>query len=487
VVTLITLKRDRSHWFARRHSEPLQSNFNEMHHKVTIEPFRIKVVEQIRLTTAAERQSLLKEANYNPFLLKADDVIIDLLTDSGTSAMSSEQWAGIMRGDESYAGSKSWQRMEAEILDLTRYPYILPTHQGRAAEHLLYNHLGGKDKVFISNTHFDTTRANIEFSGATAIDCPIEEGRNPELMYPFKGNLDTNELKKNIQEYGADNIGAVILTVTNNSGGGQPASMKNAREVSTICKENGILFILDACRIAENAYFIHHREDGYENKTYREIAQEMFDLADGCIMSAKKDALVNMGGFLALRDLDLAMKCRTVLIITEGYSTYGGLSGRDMEAIAIGLREVFEPDYLNYRIKSTTYLGNKLHDAGVPIMMPVGGHAVYIDAKAFYPHIPPEQFPGQSLACELYLKSGIRACEIGSVMFGKEDEEGNFMPAPMELVRLAIPRRVYTQSHLDYVVESFVEVWKERSKARGYRITYEPHFLRHFTSHFEQL
>jgi tryptophanase len=413
-------------------------------------------------------------------------VIIDLLTDSGTSAMSAEQWAGIMRGDESYAGARSWQRMEDEILDLTGYPYIMPTHQGRAAEHLLYNHLGGPGKVFISNTHFDTTRANIEFSKAIAIDCPIEEGLHPQLIHPFKGNLDTQQLIENVEKYGPENIGAVILTVTNNSGGGQPVSMQNAKDVSRICKKYGLLFILDACRIAENAYFIRHREAGYEEKTYREIAQEMFGLADGCIMSAKKDALVNMGGFLALKDLDLALKCRTVLIITEGYSTYGGLSGRDMEAIATGLQEVFDPDYLHYRIKSTTYLGEKLNEMGIPIILPVGGHAVYVDAKAFYPHIPPEQFPGQALVCELYLKGGIRSCEIGSVMFGKNDEEGNFQPAPMELVRLAIPRRVYTKSHMDYVAETFAEIWKEREQARGFRIVYEPPFLRHFTVHFEK-
>ncbi len=457
-----------------------------MHHKVTIEPFRIKVVEQIKLTTEKERHNFLRKAHFNPFLLESDQVIIDLLTDSGTSAMSTEQWAGIMRGDESYAGARSWKRMEKEVLSLTGYPYILPTHQGRAAEHLLYNHLGGPGKVFLSNTHFDTTRANIEFSKATAIDCLVEEGRIPDAVHPFKGNMDTQQLLKNIEKYDAENVGAVILTVTNNSGGGQPVSMQNAKEVSGICKQHNILFILDACRIAENAYFIHHRETGYKNKTYREIAREMFSLADGCIMSAKKDALVNMGGFLALKDLELALKCRTVLIITEGYSTYGGLSGRDMEAIAIGLQEVFDPDYLHYRIKSTTYLGNKLHEMGVPIIRPVGGHAVYIDAKAFYPHIPPEQFPGQALVCELYLKSGIRSCEIGSVMFGKNDEHGRFIPAPMELVRLAIPRRVYTQSHIDYVVETFAELLKEREQTAGYRITYQPPFLRHFTSHFEQ-
>ncbi|MCB0635433.1 MAG: tryptophanase, partial [Lewinella sp.] len=383
------------------------------------------------------------------------------------------------------AGARSWQRMEAEILDLTGYPYILPTHQGRAAEHLLYNHLGGPGKVFISNTHFDTTRANIEFSRATAIDCPIPEGRQPELIHPFKGNMDTDRLQEEIAKHGAENIGAVILTVTNNSGGGQPVSMANARAVADICRAHGLPFILDACRVAENAYFIHEREEGYQDKTYRQIAQEMFGLADGCIMSAKKDALVNMGGFLALKDLDLALKCRTVLIITEGYSTYGGLSGRDMEAITIGLQEVFDPDYLHYRIKSTTYLGEKLHELGVPLIRPIGGHAVYIDAKAFYPHIPPAQFPGQALALELYLKSGIRSCEIGSVMFGKTDEQGRFQPAPMELVRLAIPRRVYTQSHIDYVIETFAEVMQERDKARGFRITFEPPFLRHFTAHFE--
>ena len=458
-----------------------------MYHKVTIEPFRIKVVEQIKMTTGEERLEFLRAAHFNPFLLQSDQVIIDLLTDSGTSAMSADQWGGIMRGDESYAGARSWQRMEAEIKDLTGYPYILPTHQGRAAEHLLYNHLGGEGKVFISNTHFDTTRANIEFSGATAIDCPVEEARHPEELHPFKGNLDTQQLLANIKKHGAKNIGAVILTVTNNSGGGQPVSMANARSVALICRRYGIPFILDACRIAENAWFIRHREAGYENKTYREIASEMFALADGCVMSAKKDALVNMGGFLALNDLELAMKCRTVLIITEGFSTYGGLSGRDMEAIAIGLREIFDADYLHYRIKSTAYLGEKLHEMGVPIIRPVGGHAVYVDAKAFYPHIPPGQYPGQTLACELYLKGGIRSCEIGSVMFGKYDNDGQLIPAPMELVRLAIPRRVYTQSHIDYVVETFAELLKEKRQAKGFNIVFESKFLRHFTAHFEQV
>ena len=458
-----------------------------MDHDVTIEPFRIKVVEQIRLTTRAERKELLAAAHFNPFLLKSDDVIIDLLTDSGTSAMSAEQWAGIMRGDESYAGARSWQRMEAEIHDLTGYPYILPTHQGRAAEHLLYNHLGGRGKVFISNTHFDTTRANIEFSKATAIDCPIEASLYPEVEHPFKGNMDTDLLEKNITHHGAENIGAVILTVTNNSGGGQPVSMENTTRVSELCRSKNILFILDACRIAENAYFIKHRETGYAEKSYRQIAQEMFSLADGCIMSAKKDALVNMGGFLALNNLDLALQCRTVLIITEGYSTYGGLSGRDMEAITIGLQEVFDPDYLDYRIKSTTYLGNQLLSLGVPIIQPVGGHAVYIDARKFYHHIPQQQFPGQALVCALYLYGGIRSCEIGSVMFGKYNSDGQFIPAAMELVRLAIPRRVYTKSHMDYVAMTFQLLCADRAQIKGYRITYEPYFLRHFTAHFEAI
>ncbi len=455
-----------------------------MQFKTIIEPFRIKTVERIRLTTPEQREEYLQHAHFNPFLLHSDQVIIDLLTDSGTSAMSSAQWAGIMRGDESYAGASSWLRMEKAVQDLTGCPYILPTHQGRAAEHLLYTRIGGAGKVFISNTHFDTTRANIEFSGATAIDCPIPENSDPALLHPFKGNLDTAKLLENIEKYGPENVAAVVLTVTNNSGGGQPVSMENARQVSEICKKYGIRFILDACRIAENAWFVKHREPGFEHTTYREIAQQMFGLADGCIMSAKKDALVNMGGFLALRDLDLAVQCRTVLIITEGYSTYGGLSGRDMEAIAIGLEEVFEPDYLHYRIKSTEYLAENLHALGIPIMRPAGGHAVYIDARAFYPDIPLDQYPGQVMVCELYRLAGIRCCEIGSVMFGKYDASGQLIPATMDLVRLAIPRRVYTQSHIDYVIETFEELRKHRAKASGFRITYEPPFLRHFTAHF---
>ncbi len=455
--------------------------------KTIIEPFRIKVVEPIALTARAQREVFLKNAHYNPFSLHSHEVIIDLLTDSGTSAMSSMQWARMMEGDESYAGASSWERMRRAIENLTGMPHILPTHQGRAAERILYGQIGGKGKIFISNTHFDTTRANIEFSGAAAMDCPIEAVRRTEEEHPFKGNLDTTRLKQLIQEHGARNIAGVILTVTNNSGGGQPVSMANAIEVGEICKAHGILYILDCCRIAENAYFIRHRESVYGDWTYQKIAQKMFSLADACIMSAKKDALVNIGGFLALRDEKLADECTNLLIITEGFTTYGGLSGRDMEAIAQGLEEVFDEHYLTYRIKSTEYLGKHLHDLGVPVIMPIGGHAVYVDAKTLYSHIPVDQYPGQALVCELYLEGGIRAVEIGSVMFGKYDSSGRLIPAMQELVRLAIPRRVYTQSHIDYVIEVFESLVQKRDQASGLRITYERLFLRHFTARFERI
>ena len=458
-----------------------------MKHKTIIEPFRIKTVEPIHMSTEEERKEFLNEAHNNLFLLESRRVIIDLLTDSGTSAMSAEQWAGIMRGDESYAGAKSWIRMRDKVREITGYENIMPVHQGRAGESILYSHLGGEGKIFISNTHFDTTRANIEYSGAKAFDCLCAEGKQPSLESPFKGNMDTKKLVKLIEEHGSDSIGAVILTVTNNSGGGQPVSMQNTKDVSAICKKYGVLFLLDSCRVAENSYFIVQREEGYADRTYKSIAQEIFSYADGTVMSAKKDALVNMGGFIALKNKDLADACTTTLIIKEGFVTYGGLSGRDMEALAIGLEEVFDKDYLHYRIQSTTYLGDKLTALGVPIMRPVGGHAVYIDAKEFYKNVPINQYPGQLLACELYLKGGIRTCEIGSVMFGKKDENGELIPAEMELVRLAIPRRVYTQSHIDYVIETFAELMKERNKTNGVKITYEPPFLRHFTSHFENL
>ena len=454
--------------------------------KTIIEPFKIKMVESIKVTTEAQREKFLKDAHYNPFLLSSDQVMIDFLTDSGTSAMSANQWAGMMQGDESYAGSNSWLRMEKTIRDLTGFEYIFPTHQGRAAERILYGYLGGKGKVFISNTHFDTTRANIEFSGAEAIDIPIPEATHPALEHPFKGNLDTVKLEAAIKQHGAKNIGAVILTVTNNSGGGQPVSMKNTREISRICKKYKVLFVLDCCRVAENAYFIRHREKSFEKRSYKSIAQEMFSLTDGAIMSAKKDALVNMGGFLALKSKTHADACKNLLIITEGFTTYGGLSGRDMEAIAIGLEEVFEDDYLNYRISSTTFFGEHLKKLGVPLMTPIGGHAVYIDAKKFYNHIPVHKYPGQALVCELYLKGGIRSVEIGSVMFGKYDEKGKLIPAPMELVRLAIPRRVYTQSHIEFAIEVFEKLIKEKKSAKGFEIIEEPKFLRHFSAKFKR-
>jgi tryptophanase len=458
-----------------------------MKFKTIIEPFRIKMVETIQVSTPEQRAAYLKNAHYNPFLLQSEQVMIDLLTDSGTSAMSAEQWAGIMRGDESYAGSKSWERMEAVIQNLTGLQYVFPTHQGRAAERILYSTLGGEGKTFISNTHFDTTRANIEYSGAEAIDIPILEANVSGFIYPFKGNMDVEKLEQIILEKGAEKVGAVILTVTNNSGGGQPVSMDNAKEVSHICKKHKVLFILDCCRIAENAYFIKEREKEYANYTYKEIAQKMFAFADGAVMSAKKDALVNMGGFLALKDKTLANQCKNLLIITEGFTTYGGLSGRDMEAIAIGLEEIFDSNYLEYRIKSTAYLGNKLYEMGVPLIMPVGGHAVYIDAKSFYPQIPVNQYPGQALVCELYKIGGIRSVEIGSVMFGKYDRNGDLIPAPKELVRLAIPRRVYTQSHIEYVIEAFAFLMSGKDDVKGYEIVEEAKFLRHFTAKFKQV
>lgn len=453
-----------------------------MKFKTIIEPFRIKMVEPIHMSTEEMRIQYLKEAHYNTFLLPSDQVIIDLLTDSGTSAMSNTQWSGMMLGDESYAGATSWFKLEKVIYDLTGMPYILPTHQGRAAERILYGSIGQKGKTFVSNTHFDTTRANIEFSGAEAIDIPIKIEDSNEH---FRGDLDINQLKELIKVKGAKNIAAVILTVTNNSGGGQPVSMKNAKQVSDVCKANQILMILDGCRIAENSYFVKHHEPEFSTYTYREIAVELCALADGFVMSAKKDGMVNMGGFLALRNQELADACKNLLIITEGFTTYGGLSGRDMEALAIGLEEVFHPDYLHYRIVSTTYLGQHLHELGVPVILPVGGHAVYIDAAKMYSHIPLEEYPGQALVGELYKVGGVRSVEVGSVMFGKYDEQGDLIPAARELVRLALPRRVYTQSHLDYVIEVFEELMKKRESVRGYKITKETKFLRHFTAHFE--
>ena len=450
--------------------------------KTIIEPFRIKSVEPIYFNSPEERKAILEKAFYNPFLIRSVDVLIDLLTDSGTSAMSSSQWAGIMHGDESYAGSPSFFRFEETIKEITGMPLVIPTHQGRASEKILFSILGGKGKYFISNTLFDTTRANIEFSGAEGIDLICEEGKHPEIPAPFKGNMDLTALEKTIQEKGARNIPLCIITVTNNSGGGQPVSMQNIREVKRICSENKIPLFIDACRFAENSYFIKLREEGYHGKIVSEIARELFSYADGCTMSAKKDAFANIGGFLAMKDEALALQCRNLLVITEGFPTYGGLAGRDLEAIAIGLKEVMDENYLQYRIRSIEYLANKLIAAGVPIMQPAGGHAVYLDAKKFLSHIPVHQYPGQALVGALYLHGGIRSVEIGSLMFGKYDEENNLIPAALELVRLAIPRRVYTQSHIDYVAEVIIEVFQERNKIKGLAIVEEAAMLRHFTA-----
>jgi len=455
--------------------------------KTIIEPFKIKSVEPIKFTTKEERAKLLQEAFYNVFLLKAEDVLIDLLTDSGTSAMSSKQWSGIMDGDEAYAGSKSFYRFEETVRKITGFKHIIPTHQGRAAEKILFTIIGGPGKYIPNNTHFDTTRANVEFTGAEAIDLLNEVGKNPSEKADFKGNMDIEALEKFINEKKPENIPCVMITVTNNSGGGQPVSMQNIKDVRKICDKYGLPLIIDACRFAENAYFIKKREKGYQNKSLIEIAQEMFSYADGATMSAKKDALVNIGGFLALNDDDLAMKCRNLLIVTEGFVTYGGLAGRDLEAIAQGLLEVLDEHYMQYRIRSVEYLGENLLKAGVPIVEPPGGHAIYIDAKRMLPHIPPEQFPGQSLVCELYIEGGIRSVEIGSVMFGKYDKNGKHIAPPMELVRLAIPRRVYTQSHIDYVIEAIDEVNKKKNELKGFRIIYEAPMLRHFTAKFEKI
>jgi tyrosine phenol-lyase len=456
--------------------------------KTIIEPFRIKSVEPIKFTTKEQRELILQEAGYNPFLIHAEDVLIDLLTDSGTSAMSSKQWAGMMEGDESYAGAKSFFRFEKTTRELTGFKFIIPTHQGRAAEKILFSILGGAGKYFPNNTHFDTTRANIEYSGAEAFDFLTEVGKDTSAIADFKGDMDLVALEKFIKEKGPENIPLVMITVTNNAGGGQPVSMGNIRKTKEIASKYGIPFFLDACRFAENAYFIKKREKGYADKSVREIVKEMFSYADGCTMSAKKDALVNMGGFLAMNDPDLAMKARNILIVTEGFPTYGGLAGRDLEAIAQGLDEILDEHYLQYRIRSVEYLGEKLTAVGVPILQPPGGHAIYIDAKRFLPDIPSHEFPGQSIVCELYKVGGIRGVEIGSVMFGKTDKKnGKFIPPALELVRLAIPRRVYTQSHIDYVVECVIEVFINRNKLKGYEFTYEAPMLRHFTARFKQI
>jgi tryptophanase len=451
--------------------------------KTIIEPFRIKTVEPIRQTTRAEREQALQEAGCNLFLLKAEDVLIDLLTDSGTGAMSSAQWAGMMRGDESYAGARSFYAFETAVQEITALKYVIPTHQGRAAERILFGAMLKAGDIVPNNTHFDTTRANVEYRGATALDIPVAEGRQPELVLPFKGNIDLDELERVL----ANNPGRVplaMITVTNNSGGGQPVSMANIRAASEICHRRDVPLFLDACRFAENAWFIKLREEGYADKTPLAIAQEMFSYVDGCTMSAKKDGLANIGGFLALNDGELAQRCKTNLILTEGFPTYGGLAGYDLEAIAVGLHEVVDEDYLRYRIRSVAYLGDILTNAGVPIVQPPGGHAIYVDAKAMLPHIPQAEYPAWALSLALYLEGGIRSVEIGSVMFGLQPD-GSEKPAAMELVRLAFPRRVYTQSHVDYLAEVMLHVNDMKDRLRGVRIVEAPPVLRHFSARLE--
>jgi len=447
--------------------------------KTIIEPFRIKSVEPIRWTTREQREKLLKAAHYNLFLLQADDVLIDLLTDSGTGAMSTHQWAAVMEGDESYAGSRSFERFRSSIQDIVGYKHVIPTHQGRAAERILFGVACKKGDIVPNNTHFDTTRANVEFVGAEAVDLVIPEGRQPSLNHPFKGNMDVAALEALVQRVGRERIPLVMLTVTNNSGGGQPVSMENVRQTSALCKSYGIPLYFDACRFAENSWFIKLREKGYADKTPKEIAQEMFKYGDGCTMSAKKDGMANIGGFLCTSDDLLAQQEKDLLILTEGYPTYGGLAGRDLAAIAVGIQEALEEDYLRYRIASTAYLGDHIAEAGVPIVQPPGGHAIYIDARSFLPHISSDQFPGVALAAELYLEGGIRSVEIGTLMFAGS--------AQMDLVRLAIPRRVYTQSHIDYLVEVILEVFKNREGIRGMKLTYQAPFLRHFTARLKPL
>ncbi|MEA2536459.1 MAG: tryptophanase [Chloroflexota bacterium] len=451
--------------------------------RTIIEPFRIHSVEPIRITTADERRAAVEAAGYNLFALHADDVLIDLLTDSGTGAMSRDQWAGIQRGDESYAGSPSWFTFLEAVQVLFPFKHVIPTHQGRAAEKILFSAIGGPGLAIPNNTHFDTTRANVEYTGAEAVDLVIAEGRQPSFEHPFKGNMDLVALEAFIEERGPANVPVVFVTITNNSGGGQPVSLANLRGVRAICDRFGVPLFLDACRFAENAWFIREREPGQGDRSIPDIVREIASLADGMTMSAKKDGLANIGGWLAMNDDTLAERCRNLLILTEGFPTYGGLAGRDLEAIAQGLREVVDEDYLRYRIRSTAYLGDALHAAGVPVVRPIGGHAVYLDARGLLPHIPPLEYPGQALAVALYETGGIRGCEIGTVMFGRHPD-GTETAATMDLVRLAIPRRTYTQSHVDYVIEVVLAVAARASDLRGYRIVDEPPALRHFTATF---
>lgn len=455
--------------------------------KTQIEPFKIKTVEAIPITTEDERQRYLEEAFYNTFYLKSEHITLDFLTDSGTTAMSSKQWAQLMDADESYAGSRSFYKFESILKEITGFKHIIPTHQGRAAERILFTIVGAENKYVPNNTHFDTTRGNLEFLRINAIDLPTEVGVDPATVADFKGNIDLAALKELIERVGPDKVPLGMLTVTNNSGGGQPVSMENIRETKKLLSQYGIPLFLDCCRFAENVYFIKQREPGYSTKSIKEIAQEMFSYADGCTMSAKKDGLSNTGGFIGLNDDALAEKCKTLLIVTEGFITYGGLARRDLEALSVGFNEVLEESYLEYRVGQVKYLGDKLLQSGVPILVPTGGHAVYLDARRFAPHIHPEHFPGQAIVVDLYKRAGIRAVEIGSVMFGKKDGNGNHIAPKMELVRLAIPRRVYTKSHIDYTAEAVIESYKNRELLRPMKIVWEAEFLRHFTCKFEYL
>ena len=454
-----------------------------MEFQTIIEPFRIKTVEPIRQLSREERIGALQSAHYNLFRVKAEDILIDLLTDSGTGAMSSEQWAGVMRADESYAGARSFYRFRDAVREITDFKHVLPTHQGRAAEHILFGAAVSAGQIVPNNTHFDTTRANVEAQSAEARDLPIAEALHPEVEHPFKGNLDVVALAETL-DTARGKVPMVFVTVTNNSGGGQPVSMANIRAVSELCHQHDIPLFLDACRFAENSWFIKTREKGYRDKTPLEIAKEMFSYADGCTMSAKKDGLTNIGGFLALNDDDLAHQCRDQLILTEGFPTYGGLAGHDLEAVALGLFEALDEAYLRYRVRSVAYFGDKLVAAGIPIVRPPGGHAIYIDAKAMLPHIPPLEFPAWALSVVLYAEGGVRSVEIGSVMFGRQPD-GSEKPAPMELVRLAFPRRVYTQSHVDYLCEVVAHVNDLRTRIRGLKIVEAPPTLRHFTAKLE--
>ncbi|HEX5074306.1 MAG TPA: tryptophanase [Gemmatimonadaceae bacterium] len=453
-----------------------------MRFQTIIEPFRIKTVEPIRQTTVAQRAAALEAAHHNVFLLQAEDVLIDLLTDSGTGAMSVHQWSGMMKGDESYAGARSFAVFERAVRDITGFAHVIPTHQGRAAEHILFSTMVRPGDVVPNNTHFDTTRANVQDRGGLALDLPAAEARDPHVAHPFKGNMDVEALERTLID-NPRRVPLVMITVTNNSEGGQPVSLENVRAVREVCTRHGVPLFIDACRFAENAWFIKTREPGYADCTPHEIARAMFALADGCTMSAKKDGMANIGGFLAMNDPELALRCRTRLVLTEGFPTYGGLAGYDLEAIAVGLHEALDEDYLRYRVRSIAYLGEKLTAGGVPIVTPTGGHALYLDAKRWLPHIPQSQYPAWALSLVLYVEGGIRAAEIGSVMFGLQPD-GSERPADLELVRLAFPRRVYTQSHVDYVAEVVLHVGTLADRIRGVRIVQSPPVLRHFTSHF---